>query len=309
MLILKKRDFEHKISMSGVIKAIETSLLEYGKKTTFSPLRTHLPIKESNGISLFMPAYIPSMDALGIKIVSVFPDNVLLEKKAVVGEMILLDSKTGEVISIIDGGFLTEVRTGAIGAIGIKYLSNSNAQIMALIGSGGQAEQQIKAALAVRSLTKIKIFDIDPLKSKLLIDKLSKIYKNIIFEISETSDLCIENSDIITTVTTSKNPVFDYKKVSKGTHINGIGSYTKEMNEVPKELLPIYNKIAVDTQASALESGDLSDSINYTEISSIIKDGFKRDQNDLTFFKSTGNAIFDVAVAKYIYSTMLEENN
>lgn len=305
MLILKKNDFEEKITMNGIIETIEKSLVAHENKITISPLRTHISIKENNGTALFMPAYVPDMQSLGIKIVSVFPNNILQNKGVVLGQMILLDDKTGEVISVMDGTFLTQIRTGGIGAIGIKYLSNKESEIMVVIGAGGQAEQQIKGALFVRDLKKIKIFDLDVSKSLELVNKLSKIYKNIIFEILENTNECIEDADIITTITTSKKPVFDYRKVKKGCHINGIGSYTKEMNEIPHELLKEYKIIAVDTEAAVLESGDLIEGMGFKEISSIIKNGFKRKKEDITFFKSTGNAIFDVAVAKYIYNSCI----
>ncbi|MGL6063669.1 MAG: ornithine cyclodeaminase family protein [Fusobacteriaceae bacterium] len=307
MLILKKNDFEKKITMEEIIMIIEKSMISYEEKTAISPLRTHVSVKKNNGTALFMPAYIPKLKALGVKIVSVFPNNYLKNKDVVLGEMILLDDETGEIISIMDGTFLTQIRTGGVGAIGIKYLSNIESEVMGIIGAGGQAEQQIKGALSVRKLKKIKIYDLDISKSLELIKKISKIYKNINFEVARDSDECIKDADIIVTITTSRTPVFDYKKVKKGCHINGIGSYTKEMNEVPHELLKEFKVISVDTKVAVLESGDLVENIECREISSIIKNGFKRDKKDITFFKSTGNAIFDVAVAKQIYNKCINK--
>ncbi|MGL5231957.1 MAG: hypothetical protein ACRC7W_01320, partial [Fusobacteriaceae bacterium] len=131
MLLLNKVQMEELISIKDAITIIEDSLLAYSKNETIAPLRAHIPVGE-NSTSLFMPAYIPSMNSLGIKIVSVFPENAHINKDVVLGKMLLLDDKTGEIICIMDGTFLTKVRTGAVGAVGLKYLSRENSETLGI---------------------------------------------------------------------------------------------------------------------------------------------------------------------------------
>lgn len=309
MLLLNKVQMEELISMKDAITIIEDSLLAYSKKETIAPLRAHIPVGE-NSTSLFMPAYIPSMNSLGIKIVSVFPENANINKDVVLGKMLLLDDKTGEIICIMDGTFLTKVRTGAVGAVGLKYLSRKNSEILGIIGAGGQAEHQIIGALAMRKIKTVKIFDFNFSNCENLANKLSKLYSDVDFIPTHTSKECVENSDIIITVTTSKTPVFSLEDTTSGCHINGVGSYTKSMNEIPKSVLDKAQYISVDTKDAVTESGDLDGVTTAIEISDIIANNtvINRDENAITFYKSTGSSIFDVSVAKYIYEQAISKN-
>lgn len=309
MLLLNKVQMEELISIKDAITIIEDSLLAYSKKETIAPLRAHIPVGE-NSTSLFMPAYIPSMNSLGIKIVSVFPENAHINKDVVLGKMLLLDDKTGEIICIMDGTFLTKVRTGAVGAVGLKYLSRENSETLGIIGAGGQAEHQILGALATRKIKTVKIFDFNFAHCEDLATKLSKSYSDVKFIPTHTSKECVESSDIIITVTTSKTPVFSLEDTVKGCHINGIGSYTKSMNEIPKAVLDKAQYISVDTKDAVTESGDLDGVTTAIEISDIIANNttITRDENAITFYKSTGSSIFDVSVARYIYEQAISKN-
>ncbi len=309
MLLLNKVQMEELISIKDAITIIENSLLAYNKKETVAPLRAHISVGDDS-TSLFMPAYIPSMNSLGIKIVSVFPENANINKDVVLGKMLLLDDKTGEIICIMDGTFLTKIRTGAVGAVGIKYLSKNNSETLSIIGAGGQAEHQILGALAIRNIKKVKIFDFNFAHCENLAGKLSKLYPDIEFISTKSSKECVDNSDIIITATTSKTPVFSLEDTITGCHINGIGSYTKSMNEIPKSVLDKAQYIVVDTKDAVTESGDLDGVINSIEISDIIANNaiIKRDENAITFYKSTGSSIFDVSVAKYIYEQAISKN-
>jgi ornithine cyclodeaminase len=130
---------------------------------------------------------------------------------------------------------------------------------------------------------------------------------------AESSDAAVDNADIITTVTTSKKPVFDANKVKKNVHINGVGSYTPEMVEIPGDILVMANKIYVDTRDGAInESGDLINPIKdgliqiekiNGELGEVINGVIKGRENDdeMTFFKTTGSAVLDLVAAQKIY--------
>ena len=143
-------------------------------------------------------------------------------------------------------------------------------------------------------------------------EKFSKKYNVKIIAV-ESSDAAIDNADIITTVTTSKTPVFDANKVKKNAHINGVGSYTPEMQEIPGDILVKANKIYVDTKDGAInESGDLINPIKNGlinkekingELGEVINGLIKGRENDdeMTFFETTGSAVLDIVAAKKIY--------
>ena len=218
--------------------------------------------------------------------------------------------------SLIDGTYLTRLRTGAISGLATDILARKDSKIFALFGTGGQAVTQLEAVLTVRNIEEVRVFDISKERAeefaKKMSDKFGKKFNVKIFA-AESSDATIDNADIITTVTTSKKPVFDANKVKKNAHINGVGSYTPEMQEIPGDILVKANKIFVDTRDGAInESGDLINPIKdgliqkekiNGELGEVINGVIKGRENDdeMTFFKTTGSAVLDLVAAQKIY--------
>ena len=316
ILILKESDISSMITMSDIIEADKEALSIYSSQKSNIPLRSNLNVPEFNGQCLFMNGYAAPAKALGVKIVSVYPDNINKNIPSVPATMVLVNAETGMVNSLIDGTYLTRLRTGAISGLATDILSRKDSKIFALFGTGGQAVTQLEAVLTVRNIEEVRVFDISKERAeefaKKMSDKFGKKF-NVKIIAAESSDAAIDNADIITTVTTSKKPVFDANKVKKNAHINGVGSYTPEMQEIPGDILVKANKIFVDTRDGAInESGDLitpikdgliqKEKIN-GELGEVINGVIKGRENDdeMTFFKTTGSAVLDLVAAQKIY--------
>ena len=316
ILILKESDISSMITMSDIIEADKKALSIYSSHKSNIPLRSNLDIPEYKGQCLFMNGYAAPAKALGVKIVSVYPENINKNLTSVPATMVLVDAETGVVNSLIDGTYLTRLRTGAISGLATDILSRKDSKILALFGTGGQAVTQLEAVLTVRKIEEVKVFDIFQDRAKEFAKKMSEKFSkkfNVKIIAAESSDKAIENADIITTVTTSKKPVFDANKVKKNVHINGVGSYTPDMQEIPEDILVKANKIYVDTRDGAInESGDLitpikkglikKEKIN-GELGEVINGQIKGRENDdeMTFFKTTGSAVLDLVAAQKIY--------
>ena len=316
ILILKESDISSMITMSDIIEADKEALSIYSSHKSNIPLRSNLDIPEYKGQCLFMNGYAAPAKALGVKIVSVYPENINKNLTSVPATMVLVDAETGVVNSLIDGTYLTRLRTGAISGLATDILSRKDSKILALFGTGGQAVTQLEAVLTVRKIEEVRVFDIFQDRAKEFAKKMSEKFSkkfNVRIIAAESSDKAIENADIITTVTTSKKPVFDANKVKKNVHINGVGSYTPDMQEIPEDILVKANKIYVDTRDGAInESGDLitpikkglikKEKIN-GELGEAINGQIKGRENDdeMTFFKTTGSAVLDLVAAQKIY--------
>ena len=316
ILILKESDISSMITMSDIIEADKEALSIYSSQKSNIPLRSNLNVPEFNGQCLFMNGYAAPAKALGVKIVSVYPDNINKNIPSVPATMVLVNAETGMVNSLIDGTYLTRLRTGAISGLATDILSRKDSKIFALFGTGGQAVTQLEAVLTVRNIEEVRVFDISKERAeefaKKMSDKFGKKFNVKIFA-AESSDTTIDNADIITTVTTSKKPVFDANKVKNNVHINGVGSYTPEMQEIPGDILVKANKIFVDTRDGAInESGDLINPIKdgliqkekiNGELGEVINGVIKGRENDdeMTFFKTTGSAVLDLVAAQKIY--------
>ena len=316
ILILKESDISSMITMSDIIEADKEALSIYSSQKSNIPLRSNLDIPEYKGQCLFMNGYAAPAKALGVKIVSVYPENINKNLTSVPATMVLVDAETGMVNSLIDGTYLTRLRTGAISGLATDILARKDSKIFALFGTGGQAVTQLEAVLTVRKIEEVRVFDLFKDRAQEFAKKMSEKFSkkfNVKIIAAESSDKAVENADIITTVTTSKKPVFDASKVKKNAHINGVGSYTPEMQEIPGDILVMANKIFVDTRDGAVnESGDLikpiqsglikKEKIN-GELGEVINGVMKGRENDdeMTFFKTTGSAVLDLVAAQKIY--------
>lgn len=319
MHIISKEDIQKIFSMQNAIESCKEALRLYSSGSANVPLRTILPVQKHHGQSLFMPAYVENLNALGIKIVSVYPKNIEIGKPAVPAQMILLNAKTGEVSAFMDGTYLTQLRTGAVQGAATDLLARKDAKIGLLIGAGGQAETQLEAMLTVRNLNEVRIYSRHFEQAKLFAWAMQKKFESLHTKIHAVKNVneSVREADIITAITNSKTPVFDGYLVRKGTHINGMGSYTHDMQEIPESLLLNADKIIFDTTDGVLsEAGDIlipmkaghiQQSDFNGELGQLILNQIKGREHpgEITFFKSVGSAVLDVVTAHFIYMKVI----
>ena len=314
--ILGQNDIEEIYSMKDAIQASKDALEIYSKGESDVPLRTVLDVKNQDAESIYMPGYAEGANALGLKIVSVFPNNNEKGLNTVPATMILVDEVTGEVSSLIDGTYLTQLRTGAVSGAATDILAKKNSKTFAIIGTGGQAPSQIEAVLSVRDIETVKVYNRKLEKAeefaKEMTKKFSGKFKAKIIAASSPEE-AIKDADIITTVTTAKKPVFDGKHVKKGAHINAVGSFKPDMQEIDEYVIMNADKIYVDTRDGVLnESGDFLKPIengNFKEegvtgeLGEIIikKAESRKNDEEITLFKTVGSGILDIVTARRIY--------
>lgn len=320
MLILTKQHIEQVFTMKDAIEADKEALRLYTEGKCEVPLRVNIDIPKQQGQSLFMPAYVEGLDATGVKIVSVFPNNIKQGKPSVPAQMILLDGKTGEVCAIMDGTYLTQLRTGAVQGAATDILARANSKIAVLFGTGGQASAQLEAMLNVRDLEEVRVFDLDYERAKSFAAQMQQQFASFKTRIVavEDGDAAIVDADIITAVTTSKRPVFNGNLVKKGTHINGVGAYTPQMQELPEIIVQRADKVVFDTTEGVLaEAGDviipmdkgIVSKQDFTgELGQVILGQAKGRENDeeITLFKTVGTAVLDVVTAQLIYEKAMQ---
>lgn len=322
IVILKEKDIKEVFKMKDAIESIKAALELYSKGEGDIPLRSNIDVPKENGQSLYMPGLVESSDALGVKIVSVYPENNKIGLDSISSLMLVQNSKTGQVSAIMDGNYLTKLRTGAISAAATDILSRKDSSILALIGSGGQAKTQLEGVLNVRDIKEVRVSARDKVKAQRFIDQmkeeLGREFKFDIF-LAKDADEAILDADIITTVTTAKNPVFKGELVKKGAHINGVGSYKPDMQEIPPYIVINADKIYLDTLDGVLnESGDFIIPMKEGKISKEDISGelgqvilgeisSRENEDEITFFKTVGSGIFDIITGKNIYDKALEK--
>ncbi len=309
-LILNRDDVISVLDMKDCMDAVENAFAELARGTAVLPLRTS--ITPPDGLSLYMPAYLKESGALACKVVTVYKNNPSkFNMPVVIGKVLLQDPATGDVICIMDGGYLTAVRTGAASGVATKYLAREGSiQVAGIFGTGVQARMQLWAVSEAREIAKALVYDIsDEAANKFVKEMTEKLSIEIIK--ANSPDEVLE-ADIICAATSSSTPIFDGSKVKPGTHINGIGSHTPNARELDSTIVKRSKFIGDSKEACfneagdimiPLQNGEIEKSHFYAELGEIIT-GRKKGReslDEITLFKSNGLAIQDVATAKLIY--------
>ena len=310
-LLLSRDDVIKVLNMTDCMDVVEKAFAELASGTAVLPLRIN--ITPPDGLALYMPAYLRKMGALACKVVTVYKNNPLKHNMpTTIGKVLLQDPATGDVTCIMDGGYLTAVRTGAVSGVATKYLARDDkGQTAGIFGAGVQAKMQLWAVAVARDLAKAYVYDISAEAVQKFISEMSgKLNLEILR--ADSPDQILKDADIICTATSSPTPIFDGNKVTDGTHINGIGSHTPNARELDTAVIKRSKFVADSNEACLNEAGDIMIPIRegaidkshiYAELGEIItgKKPSRSDDKEITLFKSNGLAIQDVATAKLVY--------
>ncbi len=312
ILVLREADIRRACPMPDAIDAACEALRLYSSGQCDIPLRATIAVPEAQGNSLYMYGYAAPTGALGVKIVSSFPNNVARGLPSTPSTMVLLDAQTGAVCALLDGTYFTRLRTGALAGAATRLLAREDSRVFTIFGTGGQAPEQIEAVLAVRPIERVQIVGRSHEKAAALARQIEAAH-GICCTAELSADEAAASADIITAVTGSYTPIFDGTLVRPGTHINGIGSCTPQQAELDAKLLARAGKIYADTLDGVLhEAGDLMQALSCGAVTEkditgelgqllLGRTPGRQSAEEITFFDSTGTAALDLVTAKRIY--------
>jgi len=318
--LLSKNDVMKVLTMNDTINILEKAFADLSNGNAVLPQRTPIATPNHNGLALFMPAYLKGIGALGAKVVTVYKDNIpKYNLPTIMGTIILLDEKTGAPVALMDGGYLTAMRTGGAAGLATKFLARKDANVHALFGTGGMARTHAWAVNCVRKIEKLILYSLDPKEKQIAFKKSLEdiICSEIIF--ADSAKEAIEQSDIVTLITSAKDPIIDGDWIKPGTHINGVGSHSPAMREIDSKTV-LKSKIVCDSMdACKAEAGDFiipanNGEWNWEKIHSSLGDVItnkisgRENVNEITLFKSVGLAIQDLSTALHVYQKANEMN-
>jgi len=310
--LLSKADVQRAITMREAIEVVKDAFAQLSTGQATVPLRTPLEVPKREGVVLFMPAYLASSGGLGAKVVSVFPHNAELDLPIIHAVVILVDSGSGQPQALLDGTYLTALRTGAVSGAATDFLARPEARTVAIFGAGAQGRTQLAAVCAVRKIERAWVYDVNVEAAERYVQELGgRAGMPPHLEVADSPAAAVREADVICTATTSHTPVFDSSDVRPGTHINAIGAFTPEMQEVDVAGLRA-DRIVVDSRSACLaEAGDLiiplrqgliPEAEAWTELGEIAagRAPGRRSPDEITYFKSVGNAVQDVSVGQAV---------
>lgn len=313
MRTLNAEQLRNLVPMRDAVELMKAAFGAASRGETISPLRTPVEMPDGSGVSLYMPAYVPAVDsfpaASGAKIVSVYERNLERGLPTINAIVVMVDPSTGVPIGLIEGGTMTALRTGAVSGAASDLLAREDSRVLTVIGAGVQGVTQAAAVASVRDLERIYIVDINEKSAATFAERLAVWDANTarLVEVAAGASSVLPESDIVCTATTSPRPVFDVDDISPGTHINAVGAFTPQMQEIPVGLL-LRARIVVDQVEAALheagdfiipiENGELDRNAVHEELGQIVNGDLpgRERAEQITFFKSVGNAIQDMIV-------------
>lgn len=315
--MLTINDVKKILTMKDAIELVETAFREKGLKRVQMPPKPYLYFRKYDGDLRIMPSYFEELDEAGVKLVNVHPNNP--EKyglPTVLATILLFDPKTGAPISIMDGTWITAMRTAAATGVATKRLARKNAKVVGLIGAGYQASFQLEALHEVVKMESVKVYRRNREKAEKFAKEMSaKLGVNV--EATDSVEDAVKGVDILVTVTPVREPIVKNEWITEGMHINAIGADAPRKEELEPEILK-RAKIVIDDWEQASHSGEINvplkngiitkDDIYATigEIVGGLKPGRVSDE-EITTFDSTGLSLQDVITGWHVYKVAKEK--
>jgi thiomorpholine-carboxylate dehydrogenase len=288
-----------RLRMADLIEAMERALIEFSAGRVQQPVRTVFSFGAEGSLLGLMPSYVPSLPALGAKLVTVCPGNRRRGLGTHQATIVMLDPSTGIVEAVIDGRYITEVRTAAVSAVSARRLARKDARVLGILGSGVQARSHLEALRLVREFREVRVWSPTA-------DRRRQFAAETGARAMENAEAVVRGADVVVAVTASPTPVVQNEWVDDGTHVIAVGSCLPTDRELDPALVA-RARLIVDSRAAALrEAGDVvmgiaegrwtADHIE-AELGELPA---RRDDREITVFKSLGLAVEDLFAAHLV---------
>ena len=317
-IILQSEDIKKCVQLNEqLIPIIEDAFKNLAQGKTTMPPILRLDIEKYHGETDVKAAYIEGLDSYAVKVASAFFNNPKLGLQSSTGLMILLDSQTGFIKSVLlDKGYLTDVRTAIAGAIAAKHLSNHDSTKAGIIGAGLQAKLQLEALTLVRKINTAYIWSRDSTKTNKFVEQIKDL--NITLEVCSSAEEVLQKSEIVVTTTPSKSPLIKSDWLKKGLHITAMGSDAEQKNELDPLIIKQCDLYVPDSVSQtailgelhhALEKNIVSSDYNYDELGNVILNSNlgRKNKDDITVCDLTGTGVQDTAIARHTFNIALKK--
>jgi alanine dehydrogenase len=314
MLLLSEKQVQDLIDIDELIDTLEQAHIQCSTGRAVMPVRLVVPLPQIHGRITSMPGCLNDDNALGMKVVTYFQENPKRGLPAILATIMLFSVETGKMIAVMDGSYITAIRTACASAMATRALANRETPVLGILGAGVQARAHIQALSRVRKLQQIKIYS----PSGISATKIRKdMESDVGVKVAASAEDAVKHSDIVVTVTTAKEPILKSEWLNAGVHINAVGSHRPDLREIDGATLARAKVVVDSREAIMAECGDIllalneksvPDDVIHAEIGEVlagIKSG-RESAGEITLYKSVGIAIQDVATANLVYHRALD---
>ncbi len=316
VLVINGKEVRTLLSMKSCITVVEKSLISRANNRSNQPLREAMWLPDKSGLLGSMPSYSEDLAMMATKLVSVFPNNHSKGLPSHMGAVLLFDSESGSLLSILDAEEITAIRTAAASAVATNHLAKTDASSVALIGTGVQGKTHLAAMKEVREIKEVQVWSRNAEHAKEFIASHAEDSINMV--LADSIQSACSNADIICTTTAATDPILFAKDVKAGAHINAVGACTPNARELGGDLMA---KASIFTDAeeslrneagefiTPLKNGEISEGHFKGEIGDVLIDKVAGRTSDaeITVYESLGIGVEDLFTAHFIYEKAREQ--
>lgn len=315
MIHISAEQIENANQFSSLVEALKCGF----QNALETPMRHHHdfanPVEQKDSTLLLMPSWEAGKN-LGVKVVTVSPNNGRYGLPSIQGVYLLFDAHQGQPKALLDGKTLTVKRTAAASALASSYLSKSDSKSLLMVGTGALSTNLIKAHCSQRPIEKVWVWGRSVEKAQAIVDQIK--LPNISIEAVENLDQYIPEADIISCATLSPTPLIKGALLREGQHLDLVGSYKKDTREADDDVIK-KGSLFVDTfQGGLKESGDVviplqtgliseKDVLADLHLLTKLEHSGRSSENEITVFKSVGHASEDLMAANYFYTKIQQQ--
>ena len=313
MKIIDRDEVFRIFSMEDCVSVMRRALVDTAQKRSVQYLRKAFFLPDSKILG-FMPAYLDEK-YFGAKVITVFESNLGTQFPSHQGYVMLFDSAYGFPLALVDGYAITKIRTGAVSALATDLLARKDAARFAFLGAGEQARSHLEAFRLVRKVEELSVYDVNPDYANAYAKEVKEKY-DVPVKVAPCARDAVTGADVITTITTSHEPLVELADVKAGAHINAVGACTPRESEIAPELVAVSKFFGDNRESVFNESGDFLNPLK----TGLIGEGHylgdlgdllsgevtgRAAEDEITLFEALGLAVEDVAAARFIYEKTL----
>jgi alanine dehydrogenase len=310
-LMLDEHAVADLLRMEALVDLMERALADFSAGRALQPVRTVLPIERHDSVLAVMPGYLAGTDALAVKIVTLAPKNAGRGLPTHLATILLHDPVTGELLALMDGRLITEMRTAAVSAAAARALAREDAATLAIIGTGVQARSHLEAMRLVRRIARVRVWSPNAGRREAFAREEGERH-GVPIEACASAEAAVRGADLVVTATSSREAVVRGEWLAPGTHVTAVGACLPAWRELDAEAVRRAT-VYVDSRAAArVEAGDLLRAIAE---GAIAEDHVRGEIGELfegrapgrsgvaeiTLFKSLGLAVEDAATALHVW--------
>ena len=256
MLVLSETQVQSLIDIDELIAALEHAHIQYSTGKAVMPVRLVVPLPQIQGRITSMPGFLSDDKALAMKVVTYFQENPKKNLPAILGTILLFSSETGKLIAVMDGSYITAIRTACASAMATKALANADTPVLGILGAGVQARTHIQALSRVRKIERIKIYSPSGVSAAAIKKDLEPSTGTTTEAVSSPEE-ALRDADIVVTASTAKTPIVKEESLKAGVHINAVGSHRPDTRELNGPTVA-RSKVVVDSREAIMaECGDI----------------------------------------------------